>query len=319
MGIQQTLLRGLAPPPIIQWYGSRGVFIGGRDPGFSDTMDYVTIASAGSASNFGDISTGTSQCTGFSGGLSAARGVFKGSSPTSPTANASGRIEYITIASTGNSSSFGFLANPKTRNGGCSNGTRGLFMGGGNPGINDIEYVTIDSAGDATNFGNLTVSRFGPTGNSNGTRGVFGGGNTGNPSNQDRNTIDYVTIATTGNASDFGDLTVARFEAAGFTGGDRGCWAAGGANAAREEIDYVTITSTGNATDFGDLNRADENGPGGNSNNSRGLIGGGRVAPAATATIRYVTISTTSNTSSFGNLTQARTRLGTTGCAGGAV
>ena len=314
MAIQQTLLRGLGAPPIIQWYGARGVFIGGRNPSFSDTMDYVTI-SGGGASNFGDISTGTQNCTGFSGGLSAARGVFKGTSPTSPTANAWGRIEYITIATTGNSSSFGFLQNPKTRNGGCSNGTRGLFMGGGNPGINDIEYVTIDSAGDATNFGNLTVSRFGPTGNSNGTRGVFGGGNTGNPSNQDRNTIDYVTIATTANASDFGDLTVARFEAAGFTGGDRGCWAAGGANAARDEIDYVNIASTGNATDFGDLNRADENGPGGNSNNTRGLIGGGNDG-GITASIRYVTIATTSNTSNFGNLTEARSRLGTTGCSG---
>ena len=314
MGIQQTLLRGLGAPPIIQWYGARGVFIVGRNPSFSDTMDYVTI-SGGGASNFGDISTGTQNCTGFSGGLSAARGVFKGTSPTSPTANAWGRIEYITIATTGNSSSFGFLQNPKTRNGGCSNGTRGLFMGGGNPGINDIEYVTIDSAGDATNFGNLTVSRFGPTGNSNGTRGVFGGGNTGNPSNQDRNTIDYVTIATTANASDFGDLTVARFEAAGFTGGDRGCWAAGGANAARDEIDYVNIASTGNATDFGDLNRADENGPGGNSNNTRGLIGGGNDG-GITASIRYVTIATTSNTSNFGNLTEARSRLGTTGCSG---
>ena len=37
-------------------------------------------------------------------------------------------------------------------------------------------------------------------------RGLFAGGST--PSNI--NTIEFVTIATTGNATDFGDLTVAR-------------------------------------------------------------------------------------------------------------
>ena len=72
MGIQQTLLRGLAPPPIIQWYGSRGVFIGGRDPGFSDTMDYVTIATTGDYADFGDLQAAVAQfgsCSDSHGGL----------------------------------------------------------------------------------------------------------------------------------------------------------------------------------------------------------------------------------------------------------
>ena len=38
------------------------------------------------------------------------------------------------------------------------------------------------------------------------SRGVFGGGFTGSYSN----VLDYVTIQTAGNATDFGDLTVAR-------------------------------------------------------------------------------------------------------------
>ena len=38
-------------------------------------------------------------------------------------------------------------------------------------------------------------------------RGVFGGGL--NPATQ--NTLDYITIATTGNATDFGDLTASRY------------------------------------------------------------------------------------------------------------
>ena len=55
-------------------------------------------------------------------------------------------------------------------------------------------------------------------------RGVFGGGQT--PTLQD--TIDYITIATEGNALDFGDLTVARGNVpASFASQTRGLWGGG--------------------------------------------------------------------------------------------
>ena len=89
---------------------------------------------------------------------------------------------------------------------------------------------------------------------SSSTRGIFAGGYTGS----NVNTIEYVTIASTGNATDFGDLLGTRRQTAGtssnvrvvFGGGtgSRGTW--------EEEIDYVTIASTGNASDFGDLRYA---------------------------------------------------------------
>ena len=43
-------------------------------------------------------------------------------------------------------------------------------------------------------------------GTSNGTRGIFGGGS----GDAYTNTIQFITIATTGNAADFGDLTFTR-------------------------------------------------------------------------------------------------------------
>ena len=43
-----------------------------------------------------------------------------------------------------------------------------------------------------------------------GTRGVFGGGDPNALPYPKTNSIDYITIATTGNSSDFGDLTDAR-------------------------------------------------------------------------------------------------------------
>ena len=76
---------------------------------------------------------------------------------------------------------------------------------------------------------------------------MFGGGN----GNSD--VMDYVTIATPGNATDFGNLTVARNALGATTDGARGVFGGGYSNARIDVLDYITIASTGNATDFGNL------------------------------------------------------------------
>ena len=68
--------------------------------------------------------------------------------------------------------------------------------------------------------------------------------------------MDYVTIATTGNAIDFGDMTVGRWGAGSCANGTRGIWAGGNSGSTVNVIDYVTIQTTGNAVDFGDLAEA---------------------------------------------------------------
>ena len=67
--------------------------------------------------------------------------------------------------------------------------------------------------------------------------------------------IDYVTIATAGNATDFGDLTVARSVPASASNGTRATFGGGhsSSSVSDDTIDYVTIDTTGNATDFGNL------------------------------------------------------------------
>ena len=68
------------------------------------------------------------------------------------------------------------------------------------------------------------------------------------------NIIDYVTIASTGNATDFGDLTQARAELAACSSSTRGVFGGGERTGGNSNVmDYVTIGTTGNATDFGDL------------------------------------------------------------------
>ena len=67
--------------------------------------------------------------------------------------------------------------------------------------------------GNATDFGDLTVARrLVVEGCSSSTRGLFGGGTASNPGAFTINTIEFVTIATTANATDFGDLNTQQEE-----------------------------------------------------------------------------------------------------------
>ena len=76
----------------------------------------------------------------------------------------------------------------------------------------------------------------------------------GGPSNA---TIQFVTIASTGDAQSFGDLTVSRRFSGCAASPTRGVFMGGEVAPSPTEqnvIDYVTILSTGNAVDFGDMN-----------------------------------------------------------------
>ena len=152
----------------------------------------------------------------------------------------------------------------------------------------------------------------GPTEQRGRGRGLFGGGEAPTSPNT-TNIIDYITIATTGNAQDFGDLTQARRKLTSFSSSTRGIFGDGGSPGATDIIDYVTIATTGNALDFGDTTQ-DCVQSGGCSNQIRGLFGGGyNVAPTVTGLIQYVTIATKGDTISFGDLTQER--FDVAGCA----
>ena len=140
-------------------------------------------------------------------------------------------------------------------------GARGIW-GGGSPGpVDVIQYVTISTLGNATDFGDLTQARQAVSGASSQTRGVVAGGYVyGSPAGTfNINTIDYITIATTGNAIDFGDLIVGAMAKSVGNCSDqtRGVFT-GGKTAAPtyiNTIEIVTIATTGNASDFGDLKR----------------------------------------------------------------
>ena len=82
------------------------------------------------------------------------------------------------------------------------------------------------------------------------------------------NNIDYVTIASTGNATDFGDLGTARYSAAGASSPTTGIFAGG--YSSLSSIESITIASTGNAAAYGNL-LAGNSSPAGCSNVHGGL------------------------------------------------
>ena len=322
------------PPNFVK--GTRAVYISGNEaPGNSQTMDYFNIATTGNAAHFGDMTSyGTSE--GASCGCSSTRAVIchDRTGSASPGANTTS-MEQITIASQGNSANFGNISanGENSSRAGGSNAIRGLTMGSFNSypskvpdtfATDDILFYSLASEGNTADFGNLTYACYGSatcTGSS--TRMIHCGGSYygGSPqTTRARNIIDYMTIASTGNATDFGDLSTARDVRATISNGVRSVMGGGqnapadqGAVSATKEniMEYVTIASTGNATDFGDLTVARSQN-GGTSSSTRGVYIGGR-APGASNIIDYITIASTGDATDYGDLVTARIDGGSAG------
>ena len=90
-------------------------------------------------------------------------------------------------------------------------------------------------------------------GSSSSTRAIWSGGYSTN--------IEYSTIATTGNATDFGSLTVSRGCPYSSSDSIRSVCAGGNTSPSIvNSIDYFMIATGGNAADSGDLTSADYNG-----------------------------------------------------------
>jgi len=186
---------------------TRGIFGGGQGP--SNLIHYVTIATTGDATYFGDLKEGRAFALGGIG--NGTRGIIGGGSGTDPTNKES--LDYVTIQTTGNATHFGEMTAKRQAGTGLSNTTRGLTAGGQNPSnLNTIDYFTIATLGNAIDFGDITYS--GSSGvdylgsAASATRGLLAGGQT--PTKM--NSINYITIATTGNSIDFGDLlSIGRF------------------------------------------------------------------------------------------------------------
>ena len=240
-----------------------GGFLGGQPTNYTNTIDMVTIASTGNATNFSDSAYQKGQGASCA---SATRGVTAGGVYNGVTQNT---IDFFTMSSTANGLDFGDISITSRGVAACSSPTRGIFFLGDNAGstkVNTIEFVTISTTGNSSDFGDSTTTARYSSGCSNAVRGLKFGGNDGSATS----TIDFITIATLGNAKDFGDLLAATsdFGPTGFSSPTRGVVAGGGGITT---IQYVKIMTTGNSKDFGDLTAGNQYGAG--ASNGHGGLG----------------------------------------------
>jgi len=286
----------------------RAVFMGGNQnpntPKVMDTIDFVDINSEGVGVRFGSLTTTNSQSAAFA---SSTRAINAGGATSAPGDNQTNIIEFVTIATEGNGTDFGDLDNVHRRLGGSghSSQTRGIITGGSgdSPGeTNVIQFVTIATIGNATDFGDLLNPKDNMMSkNGSSTRMLICGGRDYTPSATATNVIEFLTIATTGNSADFGDLTQTRFAGTGCGSATRGIIAGGQTPTYVNTIDFVTIASAGNATDFGDL-ISTTSFLAGASNSIKGIFAGG-ATPTKLSSISSIEIATTGNAVTFGDNT----------------
>ena len=185
-------------------------------------------------------------------------------------------------------------------------GTRGLWAGGEIPGgrVNVIQFVNIETTGNTVDFGDASYTLSGHTAFSSRTRGLIMGGALGPQPTNYANTIEFVTMSSTGNTVDFGDSITNTAQRASLASSTRGVMIGGLLGGAQYNImDYVTIAQTGNGVDFGDLPVAN-NGGHALSSPTRGIYASGYESGDFTNAIRYITISTLGNGADFGDLTR---------------
>ena len=240
-----------------------GGFLGGQPTNYTNTIDMVTIASQGNATNFSDSAYQKGQGASCA---SATRGVTAGGVYNGVTQNT---IDFFTMSSTANGLDFGDISITSRGVAACSSPTRGIFFHGDNAGstkVNTNEFVTISTTGNSSDFGDSTTTARYSSGCSNAVRGLKFGGNDGSATD----VIDFIEIATLGNAKDFGNLAAATsdFGGTGFSSPTRGVVAGGGGITT---IQYVKIMTTGNSKDFGDLTAGNQYGAG--ASNGHGGLG----------------------------------------------
>ena len=183
-------------------------------------------------------------------------------------------------------------------------GTRMIVSGGYvNPSgtVNIIDYFQMETTGDALDFGDLVQSsRHDAFGVSSRTRAVHGGGGVYPDS---YNEIQHITIASTGNSVDAGNMFHSTSGGGSVSDGIRGVFMGGYAPsqpALTNVMSYITIATTGDGLDFGDLSSAQRGNWGGATNGTRGVTLGGYPG-SMTNNIEYITIQTLGNTADFGD------------------
>jgi len=278
-----------APDPVTDVTNTKGSGSGEVSVGFTAPTDagtsaitgfVVQVASSGDNYSAGS-NTGTSSpivVSSLSNGTSYTAKVwainaYGTSAPSEASASATPAVPVIALRFGGNNSS-------------------------NNP-VNTIDKTDITTLGNAVDFGDMNVtSSQSNSAVGSSTRAVVSAAFKND--SEVVNELSYKAFSSSGNTSDFGDLTRVQFNGSAASNATRGIFFAGDSNLV---MDYITIANTGNATDFGDMS-----GSGEAKNHcscaspTRAVFFGGDKGNNSTNVIGYVTIGSTGNENDFGDL-----------------
>lgn len=263
-------------------------------------------------------------------------------------------IHFLNMATLGDTQSFGNVTatNDHVPNGPTGNNDRVLVAGGndnqGNWGSNIIQHFNPNTQGNTSDFGDLSRFITSPGACNDATRAVWGGGEQGpvttnnyNPSDK----MEYVTIATNGNAQDLGDLNIIGSNTTGGGGsrtaqtnqmrssdgcsdGTHGYWISGYGGFTNSNhfnnppgasflhvIQKFTIQTSANCTQFGTAGTP-RTAHFAETDGTRIIYGGGtNVVNAPRSEIDFITNATGGASSTFGAFLTARRNIGS-GCNG---
>ena len=286
--------------------GGKGFRISGASPvSTNDIIETFNIATLGNAYDTGfDLSTARGA---FGCSASRTRAIIAGGN--APGVSNSNDIQYFEMTSLSNSIDFGDLTTTMAESGAHSNNVRFLIAGAASNANNVINFLTVASTGSAQDFGDTLSNLSSVTACGSPTRALWGSGIGGSSPYPALNNIEFVTIASTGNTVDFGDLTVARYSSSAGANNTRGLFFMGNDKSSphTNTIDFVNIASTGNAQDFGDSMSDPRQGAGvAASPNRIVFFGGYKSGSDRTTEMQYVNPTTKGNSAKFGDLSLAQ-------------
>ena len=307
------------PAGLQPYQGNTAFFISGYGQAASSNLspDVFTLAvtSTGSTTDAGDMDEEFAFGGAVGSNVSNGNRIVIGGGQNG---SASNMLHYITPASySGGSTDYANLAETKLYVGAASNGTTGMIAMG-HSGSNyraQTDYFTISSTSNASDFGDTVQYGTSPSGSETLANAFFSGGYAAWASPKYSNVISTFTFASTGNASDSGNLTEGRQNGTHTSGSTeaRVIVSVGGrisGGSFSTEINYMNPASPGDASDFGDSEACSA--AGGPGNGVRMVWGGGAAGDGSESSdyyqdIHYITIASTGNaTESSGTLTHRK-------------
>ena len=115
----------------------RGVILSGDTPSYTDECMFITIATTGNATDFGDAGTASASC----GGCASATRSFLIGGSISPGATNLSRIEYFVTSSQGGANDFGEITTNHMGGATFNSPTTGFRVGGSSSGSHTSQII----------------------------------------------------------------------------------------------------------------------------------------------------------------------------------